>query len=140
MFVQCGQLTTINNTNLLGSTAATPRVDLSGISTDCLKITSLSFSCPMTKFTMNGTVSVQLSLNSLRFTNANIGQWTGTSPHVDISYTSLSTAALNTLFADIAAQGTVTSKTINITGATGAAGLSAADRLVLTSRGWTITG
>jgi hypothetical protein len=47
---------------------------------------------------------------------------------------------LNTLFADIAAQGSVVSKTINITGAVGAAGLSAADRLVLTSRGWTITG
>ena len=34
----------------------------------------------------------------------------------------------------------VTSKTINITGATGAAGLSAANRLVVTNKGWTITG
>ena len=44
------------------------------------------------------------------------------------------------LFADIAAQGTVTGKTINVTGATGAANLTAADKLVLTSKGWTITG
>jgi hypothetical protein len=47
---------------------------------------------------------------------------------------------LVTLFNDIAAQGVVTSKTINITGSTGAAGLTAADRLILTSKGWTITG
>jgi len=140
MFIQAGQLATINNTNLLGSTAATPRVDLSGIATDCPKVTSLSFSCPMTKFTMNGTISVQISLNSLRFTNANAGQWTGSSPHINISYTSLSTTALNTLFADIAAQGNVVSKTIDITGTVGAAGLTLADRQVLTSRGWTITG
>jgi hypothetical protein len=140
MFPQTGQLTTINNINLLGSTAATPRVDLDGIGTTCPKVTSLSFSCPMTKFGMNGSVTAQLSLNSLRFTNANTGQWTGSSPHINISYTSLSTTALNTLFADIAAQGNVVSKTIDITGATGAAGLSLANRQVLTTRGWTITG
>jgi hypothetical protein len=40
----------------------------------------------------------------------------------------------------MAAQGNVVTKTINITGATGAAGLTAADRLIVTSRGWTITG
>ena len=40
----------------------------------------------------------------------------------------------------MAAQGNVVSKTINITSATGAAGLTAGDRLVITSKGWTITG
>jgi hypothetical protein len=40
----------------------------------------------------------------------------------------------------MAAQGTTASKTINITGATGAAGLTAGDRLIITSKGWTITG
>jgi len=79
-------------------------------------------------------------LNSLRLTNASAGQWTGTSPQINVSFTSLSTAALVTLFNDIAAQGIVVSKTINITSATGAAGLTAADRLILTSKGWTIIG
>jgi hypothetical protein len=79
-------------------------------------------------------------LSSLRLLNASAGQWTGASPQINVSFCNLSTAALNTLFADIAAQGNVVSKTINITSCTGAAGLTAADRLVLTSKGWTITG
>jgi hypothetical protein len=52
----------------------------------------------------------------------------------------MSTAQLVQLFNDMAAQGNVVSKTINITSATGAAGLTAADRLIVTSKGWTITG
>ena len=40
----------------------------------------------------------------------------------------------------MAAQGNVTTKTINITGAEGAASLTAGDRLIITSKGWTITG
>jgi hypothetical protein len=141
MFTQTGQLTTINNINLLGSTGATPLVSFDGAGLDCPKVTTLSFSCPMSKFGIYGSVSTKpIALSSLRFTNTNTGQWTGTSPQIDISYSNMSTVALNTLFADIAAQGTVTSKTINITGATGAAGLSAANRLVITSKGWTITG
>ena len=52
----------------------------------------------------------------------------------------MSTAQLNTLFADMVVPGAIVSKTIDITSATGAAGLSAGDRLVVTSKGWTITG
>ena len=53
----------------------------------------------------------------------------------------LSTAALVTLFNDIVASG-VSTKTINITGATGAAGLSAAQRQIITDApvSWTIIG
>ena len=52
----------------------------------------------------------------------------------------MSTAQIVQLFNDMAAQGNVVTKTINITSATGAAALTAADRLIVTSKGWTITG
>jgi hypothetical protein len=76
----------------------------------------------------------------VRLLNTGAGQWTGTSPQINVSYTNMSTAQLVQLFNDMAAQGTVVSKTINITGATGTAGLTPADRLIVTSKGWTITG
>jgi hypothetical protein len=137
----CGQLTTVNNLNLLGSTTATPLVDGTSLGWLTSKMTSMSFSCPFTRLMIYGNNSINIAaLNSLRLTNASAGQWTGTSPQIFIQATNLSTAALNTLFADIAAQGNVVSKTIDITGTTGAAGLSLANRQVLTSRGWTITG
>jgi hypothetical protein len=52
----------------------------------------------------------------------------------------MSTANLVQLFNDMAAQPVVVNKTINITGSAGAAGLTPTDRLIVTSRGWTITG
>lgn len=135
-----GSLSTISNTSKLGSLTATPLVSFA-TNTLANGITALSFSCPMSVLTINGASATNFNkLASLRLLNTNTGQWTGTSPQINISYCDMSTAALNTLFADIAAQGTVTSKTINITGCTGAAGLSAANRLVITSKGWTITG
>jgi hypothetical protein len=138
----CGQLTTINNLDLLGSTTGTPLVDGLSLGWFLSKVTSMTLSCPFTKLEIygNNTTNVPIALNSLRLTNTNTGQWTGTSPQIFIRFTNLSTAALNTLFADIAAQGNVVSKTIDITGTTGAAGLSLANRQVLTTRGWTITG
>jgi hypothetical protein len=94
----------------------------------------------LTKIAVNGTATFRSKLTGLRLRNTGSGQWTGITPHIDVSFTDMSTSALNTLFADMAAQPNVTSKTINITSATGAAGLSAGDRLVITSKGWTITG
>ena len=140
IFAQCSNLTTINNLNKLGSLTATPLVS-AGLITQANQLPSLSFSCPFSLLAINGNSATNFSkLNSLRLLNTGAGQWTGTSPQINVSYTSLSTAALNILFADLAAQGTVTGKGINITGATGAAGLTAADRLVITSKGWSITG
>jgi hypothetical protein len=145
MFQNCYSLTGLTNTDKLGQNATTgaTNADLTNFGALAYELTgSYTFTCRMSKFTINGTSTRSSKISGLRFTNTTGGgvQWAGSSPQIDISYTSLSTAALNTLFADIAAQGNVTSKTINITGALGAAGLSAADRLVLTSRGWTITG
>lgn len=145
MFTGCGYLTTISNLDKVGSLTATPLVTATiaqGNGTWANNITTLSFSCPITQLTLNGSSTTQNfnKLNSLRLLNASAGQWTGASPQINVSFCDLSTSALNTLFADIAAQGNVVSKTINITSCTGAAGLTAGDRLVLTSRGWTITG
>lgn len=138
-FSSCGSLVSINNTDKLGSLGSTPLLNL-GLNTGVSSVISLTFSCPMSLFTFNGSAGSIIALSSLRLLNTSSGQWTGASPQINISFTSLSTSALVTLFNDIAAQGTVTSKTINITSATGAAGLTAADRLIITSKGWTIIG
>jgi hypothetical protein len=141
VFSGCRSLTGVTNMSSFGSSSPTGAiVTATGIAVDTRNLLSLSVDCRLTVFTANGSVGFLSALNSLRLTNTGTGNWGGVSPQIDISYTSLSTSALNTLFADIAAKGSVTSKTINITGATGAAGLSAGDRAVLTSIGWTITG
>ena len=143
MFTGCSSLKTITNLEKYGSPLTTGTVinaatfnnnggSLSG---------SLSFTPRLSKLELQGNNATYLApLSGLRLTNTGSGQWGGTSPQINISNTSLSTAALNTLFADMAAQGNVTSKVINISNCTGAAGLTAGDRLVITSKGWTITG
>lgn len=147
MFAGCYSLKTINNTTNLGQNtlSATAVLDANGFAQTAEEVTStLTFSCKLSKLGVNGSATNISKLTNLRLTLAGTitgtAQWGGTSFHIDISYTAMSTAAINQLFADMAAQGNVTSKTINITGATGAAGLTAADRLVITSKGWTITG
>lgn len=140
-FTECLSLTGITNADKLGqNTVGGGLVTASLLSTAFEMVSALTLTPRFAKLTAAGASSTLAKLNSLRLSNTGSGQWTGTSPQIDISYTSLSTAALNLLFADIAAQGSVVSKTINITGAVGAAGLSAGDRAVLTSIGWTITG
>jgi len=49
----------------------------------------------------------------------------------------LGQAALVQVFNDLP---TITAKTINITGASGAAALTAPERAIATGKGWTITG
>lgn len=135
----CGSLTTITNTDKLGSLGATPLVNFFGLFGANL-VPSLTFTCPMSIFAFNSSATSPLLITDIRFLNTSTGQWTGSSPQINISFTSLSTAALVTLFNDMAAQGVVVGKTINITSATGAAGLTAANRLIITSIGWTIIG
>lgn len=61
----------------------------------------------------------------------------GASPQINISYTGLAREALVALFQSLP---TVTDNQVcNITGATGAADLTADDLAVATSKGWTIT-
>jgi hypothetical protein len=143
MFANCPNLTTINNiaTGLGSQLVAGNLIDCTTFMTSgTAQVTSLSFPQRISKLALQGTATNRSRLSSLRLTNTGGSQWTGSSPQISVAYTDMSTANLNTLFADMAAQGNVTTKTIDITSATGAAGLSAGDRLVITSKGWTITG
>jgi hypothetical protein len=133
-FSQCASLTTINNLDKLGSVSTTPLV-AAITNTNTNQLPALSFSCPFTALSLNGaSPTIMSKLNSLRLTNTSAGQWTGLSPQINIAYTSLSTEALNQLFTDLT---TIVSKTINITGCTGAATCT---RSIATAKGWTVTG
>ena len=139
MITSCGNLTTINNLDKVGSLTATPLVlgtMASGTAAWMNVITSLSFSCPFSALTLNGSTTLTNfnKLNSLRLLNASAGQYTGSSPQINVSYCDLGITALNQLFTDLP---TVTAKTINITGCTGAAGCT---RSIATAKGWTVTG
>ena len=138
LFYGCSNLTTINNFSKIGPTTSTPYVLATGMNYN--RLASISFTFPLVRLELNGFASSYSNVQVVRLTNAATGQWGGSSPQINVSYTNMSTANLVQLFNDMAAQGNVTSKTINITGATGAAGLTAADRLIITSKGWTITG
>jgi hypothetical protein len=138
MFTNCSNLKTITNFDKIGSLTATPLLDAGGNTQS--RFTSISFSAPLTRLDLNGTASVKTDVQSVRLLNTSAGQWTGGSPQINVSYTNMSTAQLVQLFNDMAAQGTVVLKTINITGAVGAAGLTPANRAIITSLGWTITG
>jgi hypothetical protein len=143
MFSGCPNLTTITNMANLGATSTTVGsvVDATSFAVLTPQLTSTVDLYPrLSRLQVNGTATYRSRLSAVRLRNIGASQWTGSSPQIDVSYTDMSTAQLNTLFADMAAQPAVVSKTINITSATGAAGLSAGDRLVITSRGWTITG
>ena len=142
MFSGCSQLRTINNQTNLGNTATGGTIcDATTMATTAEEFPgTIDLNPRLSKIGVNGSVTFRSKLTGLRLRNTGSGQWGGTNPVIDVSYTDMSTSALNTLFADLAAKPNVTSKTINITAATGAAGLSAGDRLVITSKGWTITG
>jgi hypothetical protein len=140
MLQNCFGLKTLNNSQYIGntSTGATVYIDGSIFSNGAYEMTGTAdFYCKFSKLDMNGTVSIQSKLTSLRLRNNGTGQYGGSSPQINISYTNLNQAALVQVFNDLP---TVTSKTINITGALGAAALTAPERAIATGKGWTITG
>ena len=140
MFNGCSDLVTLTNFDKIGSLTATPLMSAATFNSNRFKGGStISFYGPLSLLQLNGT-NVKTDVQNVRLLNTSAGQWTGSSPQINITFTNMSTAQIVQLFNDMAAQGNVVSKTINITGATGAAGLTAADRLIVTSKGWTITG
>jgi hypothetical protein len=134
-------LTTITNADKLGnpSTTGTTYIDATGfIGVGSLFSGTADFSCKFSKLVINSVATGnKAGLSSLRLRNTGSGQYGGTSPQIDISYTNMGQAALVQLFNDLP---TITAKTINITGATGAAALTPAERAIATGKGWTITG
>ena len=148
MFAACPALTTINNISTglgaIGATAALINAT-TFLTGGTAQVTSLSFPQRFSKLELQGTTTNRSNLAVVRLTQTGQAatQWTGTSPQINVSWTNMSTAALVDLFTDMtsmATGSTVTGKTIDISSATGAAGLTAADRLIVTSKGWTITG
>jgi hypothetical protein len=117
---------------LNGSGNPTIAADL--FNTFCGQLSSLDFYNKFSKLTLSGTATNRNNLTTLRVRNVLAGQYGGTSPQIAVQYCNLDTAALNQVFTDLP---TVTSKTINITGATGAATCT---RSIATAKGWTVTG
>jgi len=142
MFETCSNLVTLTNFDKIGSTTATPLINGSAIIYNRFTSGStISFSGPLSVLALNGIQSnFKTNVQEVRLTNISAGQWTGSSPQINVSFTNMSTANLVQLFNDMAAQPAVSGKTINITSATGAAGLTLANRQIIISRGWTITG
>jgi hypothetical protein len=137
MFTGCFSLRNITGLSTLGRTSTTA-VNMGG---NFLQNTELysggTIGAYLSVVVANGTsATIRNGITTFRLSNAT-SPFTGSSPQVDVSWTSLSTAALVDLFNDLP---TIVSKTINITSATGAAGLSAGDRAIATGKGWTITG
>jgi len=133
-FSACNGLRAINNINSLVYAAGFLSMEYSY--SDCFAIQSLTIGAKLSVIKVKGYTGQVIPFNSLRLTNP-LSTFLGGTPAIDVSYTSLSTAALVLLFQDLP---TVSAKQIKITLSTGAAGLSAADRLIATSKGWTISG
>lgn len=132
VFVYCYSLKTITNLDSLGSTSS--QSDFSAILRDCENLQqNISINARLSAFGAYGASGYTLKLTSIRLTNTG-STFGGTSPQVDVSWTNLDATALNTLFGDLPI---VTSKTINITGATGAATCT---KSIATGKGWTVTG
>jgi hypothetical protein len=143
IFQMCSNLVTLTNFEKIGSLTATPLINATSMQYNRFTGGSaISFSGPLSQVQLNGLSSGQrTNVQSVRLLNASAGQWTGSSPHINVAATNMSTAQIVQLFNDMAAQGTQpTTKTINIGSATGTAALTAADRLIVTSRNWTIIG
>jgi hypothetical protein len=107
------------------------------MTTSCGQLTSLDFYCKFSRLTLQGTATNRNNLTSLRLRNNSSSgplQYNSTSPQIQLAYTNLDTAALNQVFTDLPS---LSSKTIDITGATGAATCT---RSIATAKGWTVTG
>ena len=132
-------LTGMTNTDKLGnpSTGSTTYIDGSSFLQYANRLPSLDLYCKFSKFSCIGLPTSLAGLTSLRLRNNGAGQYGGSSPQIDISYNRLGQAALVQVFNDLP---TIVSKTINITGCSGAAALTAPERAIATGKGWTITG
>ena len=133
-------LQTINNLDKLGNPSTGSTIYL--VATNFLTFAS-SFTgttdlySKFSRLELQGSATYRSALTGLRLRNTGTSQYQGASPQINISYTNLSQAALVQVFNDLP---TVTSKTIDITLATGAAALTGPERAIATDKGWTITG
>jgi len=128
-------LYSIGNLDKIGNPGTSTTYVNGSFNTNANLIKTLSFNCPFSVLGVNGQSATNFNLLfSLRLLNTSTGQYAGTSPQINVSYCDLGITALNQLFTDLP---TITSKTINITGCTGAAGCT---RSIATAKGWIVTG
>jgi hypothetical protein len=101
--------------------------------TNCEQLTTINLSnAKLTSIAAKGQSGKLGKLATLTF-NAS-SPFSSYAPQVDIQYNTLTNIQLNTIFTALP---TVTGKTINITGCTGAA---TCDKTIATNKGWTVTG
>lgn len=112
----CYALKTITNLSALGKTT-TAGCNFTTAFDNAEMLTSITNGAFISKFSAKGTSGKLNKLNSLRLTNT-ASTFGGTSPQIDVSYTSLGVAALHSLFKEYVY--TVGGKTIAITGSIGA--------------------
>ncbi len=106
---------------------------------DCVSLedTVINFTSPSQKRLTMGGYSGAVISGLKGVTVSPSAPFDGTSPQIDVGYTGLDRAALVNLFNSMP---TVSgSQVCNITGATGAADLTAGDLAIATDKGWTIT-
>ena len=137
MLSGCLMLTGITNSSFIGnnSTATTTYVNGTLMATGSRNVKSLSFNCKFSKLEVQGTSGLATNLSdlaSLRLLNNGAGQYGGTSPHINVSFTSMNATALNQLFTDLPS---ITAKTINIAGCPGTA---TCNQSIATAKGWTV--
>lgn len=132
-FALCYNLQSIVNVDTLGHLTAQ---NYGGdFILNCEQLTSITYSGALRQFSASSSV-VRGKLAVLRLTNT-ASTYLGSSPHVNVSNQNLSQSALVDLFNDLP---TLVGKTINISGCTGAAALTAPERSIITSKGWTLVG
>jgi len=140
IFRLCSNLVTITNFDKIGSLTATPLCRATSMQYNRFTSGSaISFYGPLSGLNLSGVQSTfKTDVQSVRLLNTSSGQWTGTSPQINLGYTNMSSGSLVTLFNDLVSGSNVVSKTINLTGAayTG----SAAERATIIAKGWAITG
>jgi len=137
MFATALNIRNIDNLNVLGSTTSATTMTLLTAGAGAYITGSLSFNANLSTISIVGSSATQmLSVSGVRLTNTG-SLWGGGSPQVNVQYTMLGTGSLVDLFNDLT---TVSGKTINITGASGASSLTAPQRAIATGKGWTITG
>lgn len=135
MFSAAYNLGRVGGGENIGRTSGT-QVNAGNLFTNNEALTGYTGYSVYSAFGFTGTVTVKTKLQSLRLTNSG-STYAGSSPQINISYNDLGQAALVQVFNDLP---TLTGKTINITGCTGAAALTAGERAIATGKGWTITG
>ena len=130
MFSNCYALQFIVATNFSSSASS---VTFENAFINCEQLKNINFpSAKVSKISAKGVSGKLDKLETIIFHPSSLFE--GTSPQLDIQYNTLTAAQLDAIFTSLPA---VTSKTVNITGCTGAAGCT---RSIATAKGWTVTG